>query len=95
MLDYELVVDVVNGYGTEPFHGTLAKEQWGLLTLYYRSINIMEDGIANLNLAKSNCRALADLTVSNLIVLLALNILLGQIAILEHEVRFNGGDGHI
>ena len=95
MLDDKFVVLVVDGDDAQAFHDTLTKQQWSFLTLHHRGVNIVKNCIANLHFAERNCCSFTDLSVRNLIVLLALDILLGQIAVLEHEVGFYGGNCHV
>ena len=90
MLDNEFVILVVDGDGAESLHGALTEQQRCLLALDHGGIHVVQNRIANLYLTERDNGTLIYLAVSHLIVALALDVFLGQVAILEHEVGFYG-----
>ena len=83
------IIDVINGDGPEPFHGALTEEKRSLLAIHHGGIHVAENGVSNLDLPEGNDRSLAELTVGDLVVSFALDVLLGKVAVLEHEVRLD------
>ena len=55
----------------------------------------MQNGISNLDFLQGNDCTLRYPAVSNLVELLTLDVIFGEIVVLEHEIGFHLADGHI
>ena len=85
----EFVVLVVNGNGAEAFHRALSEEKGSTLVVYDRSLDILEFNIANHDFAEGDDCTGAQFTGGHLIVALSLDVFVGKVAVLQHEVGFD------
>ena len=95
MFDDEFVVIVVDGNGAEAFHSALAEKERCSLVVDHGDFDIFEEDIAYHYFSQGDDGSGTEFTGGYLVVTAAFYVFVGQVAVLEHEVSFNRGDGDI